>query len=422
MAKLAINGGKPVRTKEWPIWPTYDQREIEEVIEVIKSRCWCALPYIFNKHGKDFEEESKVRQLERAFAEYHGAKHAIAVNGGSAALLTSYAAAGVSSGDEVIMPPATFISTATAALRLNAIPIFVDITDEHLTLDPDKVEAAITDRTKAIVPVYWGGYPCDMDRIMDIAAQHDLMVVADAAHAHATEWRGKKVGSVAHLNAFSFQQDKNMTCGEGGIIVTDDDELGAKCRQLGQTDGRGPGGFAEMGWNFRLNEFSAAIMLAQFAKLDALIDNREANVAYLSKRFAQIDGIRFPKQDKRMTRLSHLYPKVKYDSQAFDGVSAETFAQALRAEGIRVGAVTRPRVLYQHPLFAEKRFDPGIGKLYGKELDYTKFHCPVCEGYGGKWLQLDERVLMGNQEDMEDFARAVEKIKDNLGELRQVRT
>jgi len=418
MPKLAIKGGKPVRTKEWPAWPMYDQAEIEEVMEVIKSRCWCALPYIFAKHGRNFDEDSKVRELEKAFAEYHGVRHAIAVNGGSAALLTSYAAAGVSSGDEVIMPPATFISTATAALRLNAIPIFVGIEEEYLNIDPDKIEPAITDRTKAIVPVYWGGYPCDMDRIMEIAEKHDLMVIADAAHAHATEWRGKKIGSVAHLSAFSFQQDKNMTCGDGGIIVTNDDELAAKCRQLGQTDGRGPGGFAEMGWNFRLNEFSGAIMLAQLARLDALVDTREANVAYLSKRFDQIGGIRFPKRDERMTRLSHLYPKVKYDSEAFDGVSAETLTEALRAEGIPVGAVTHPRALYQHPLFAEKRFDPGILKLYGKELDYTKFHCPVCEGYGGKWIQFDERVLLGNQEDMEDFARAVEKIKDNLEELK----
>ena len=152
--------------------------------------------------------------------------------------------------------------------------------------------------------------------------------------------------------------------------------------------------------------------------MDALIDNREANVAYLSKRFGQIGGIRFPKQDERMTRLSHLYPKVKYDLEAFEGISAETFAQALRAEGIPAAAVTQPRVLYQHPLFAEKRFDPGILKLYGKELDYAKFHCPVAEGYGGKWIQLDEGILMGTQEDMEDFARAVEKIKGNLGELK----
>lgn len=418
MAKLAIMGGKPVRIKEWPVWPIYDQNEIEQVIEAMRSRCWCALPYIFNKHGKNIEEESKVRRLEKAFAEYHGVKHAIAVNSGSAALLTSYAAAGVSSGDEMIMPPATFISTATAALRLNAIPIFVDIEEEYLNINPDKIEAAITDRTKAIVPVYLGGYPCDMDRIMEIAEKHDLMVIADAAHAHGTEWRGKKVGAVTHLSAFSFQQDKNMTCGDGGIIVTNDDKLAAKCRQLGQTDGRGPGGFAEMGWNFRLNEFSGAIMLAQFARLDDLIDTREANVAYLSKQFSQIDGIRFPKRDERMTRLSHLYPKVKYDAEAFDGVLAETFAQALRAEGIPVGAVTRPQVLYQHPLFAEKRFDPGIEKLYGKELDYSKLHCPVCEGYGGKWIGLDERVLIGNQEDMEDFVRAIEKIKENLGELK----
>lgn len=152
MNKLAIKGGKPVRTKGWPEWPIYDHTEIEGVLEVMKSRCWCSLPYIFEGKGKRFEEESKVKQLEKEFAKYHDAEHGIAVNGGSTALLLSYAAAGIGPGDEVIMPPVTFVSTATAALWLNAIPVFVDVEEETLLIDPAKIEEAITDRTKAIVP------------------------------------------------------------------------------------------------------------------------------------------------------------------------------------------------------------------------------------------------------------------------------
>jgi dTDP-4-amino-4,6-dideoxygalactose transaminase len=418
MAKLAIRGGEPVRTGSWPVWPIYDERELQGVREVLESRCWCALPYIFEGKGRDFSE-SKVAQLEQAYAAYHDCAYGIAVDSGSAALLISYAAAGVGHGDEVIMPPRSFVTTASAALALGAIPVFVDIEAEWLNLDPTAIEAAITERTKAIVPVHCGGIPCEMDAIMTIAQRHHLMVIGDACHAHGSEWRGKKVAAAAHLSAFSFQQDKSLTAGEGGMIVTNDEVLGARCRKLGQRVGQDEiGRFEEMGWNFRMSEFAGAIVLAQFGRLDDLISVKEANAAHLASALAGVTAaVRFPTRDPRMTRLSHLYPTLHYDAEALGGLPAARFAEALSAEGIPCSAVTAVRALHQHPMFVEKRFDPGILRVYGKELDYTRTHCPVAEGYAGKFLSLPQTVLLGGQQDMDLFAEAVAKIRDATGEL-----
>ncbi len=419
MAKLAIQGGKPVREGSWPVWPMYDERELEGVREVLESRCWCALPYIFSGKGRDFAS-SKVVQLEQAFAAYHDCAHGIAMDSGSAALLIAYAAVGIGHGDEVIVPPNTFVTTAAAALALGAIPVIVDLESEYQNLDAAKIEAAVTDRTKAIVPVHHGGYPCDMDAIMALAAKHGLHVIGDACHAHGSEWRGTKVGAVPHLSAFSFQQDKSITAGEGGMILTNDGALAATCRKIGQRVGQDARGvFDELGWNFRMPELGAAVLLAQFSRLNDLIDTKEANATRLASLLPEAGGgaVRLPRRDPRMTRLNYLYPSLHYDAAALGGLPATRFAEALYAEGIPCGAVTAMRVMYRHPLFVEKRFDPGILQTYGKELDYTKTQCPVAEAYGGRLLSFPQTVLLGGRQDMELFAEAVAKVRENSAEL-----
>lgn len=386
-------------------------------MEALRSRRWSSAPYIYR--GK--MEDSKAWQLEKAWAEYHDAKHAIAVSSGTSALMLCLAAAGVGSGDEVILPPRTFIADATAILRLFAVPVFVDVEEERGLIDPERIEEAITDRTKVIFPTHSGGWPCDMDRILQIAENHDLIVVADACHAHGSEWRGKKVASLSRLSGFSLQQAKQVTPGEGGMIVTSDDEMAEMCYIL-HNDGRGMGDeqdlFVQNGWNVRMNELTAAVTLAQLGRLDEVIDLKEDNFAYLSEQLETIDGIRAPERDERVTRLNHLYPGLRYDQQALDGVPANAFARALTAEGVPMGGAMKPRVLYQHPLFTEKRFDPGIEKLYGKPIDFTNCHCPVAESAGGKRLRFPQALLLGAKEDVDDIVEGIVKVKTNLDELK----
>src|SRR5579883_1099393 len=206
--KLAIEGGAAVRTAPWPAWPVWDAREEGALLEVLRSGHWGMI------------DGEKVQQLERAWAELHRAKHCVAVVNGTAALEIALRALEVGPGDEVILPPYTFIATASAALLVGAVPIFADVDPETYELDPSAVEAAITPRTRAIVPVHVGGCPPDLDGILAIAEKHGARVLEDAAQAHGAAWKGRPVGTLGDLGTFSFQASKNVNAGEGGAIVT----------------------------------------------------------------------------------------------------------------------------------------------------------------------------------------------------------
>ncbi len=413
MNTLAIHGGTPVRAKPYPPWPVYDEREIEALKDVVESRKWTSAPYLY----RDCPKEWKVRQLEERFAAYHDARYGIATGSGTGGLQVAFAAAGVGPGDEVILSPITFIAGATPILHLGAVPVFADVDPETLNLDPEAVEAAITERTRAISPLHLGGYPCDMDRLNEIADRHGLMVVADACHAHGSEWKGTKVASLSHLAAFSFQQAKQITCGEGGMTITNDPDLYALCYMY-HNDGRGIGEegglYKVQGWNFRMSAFQAAVLLVQLERLDALIERKAKAVAYLEREFAAIGGLRFPKKDPRVTRQSFLYPRLRYEREAFGEVPAELFGAALQAEGIPATGHSG-RLLYEHPLFVEGRFLSEAAK----QVDYSRVRCPVAEASKGKWIHFDQRVLLGAREDLDDFIEAVAKLKANLDELQR---
>ncbi|MGQ9553335.1 MAG: DegT/DnrJ/EryC1/StrS family aminotransferase [Anaerolineae bacterium] len=413
MSKLAINGGTPVRAAPFPERPIFDEREMAALQEVLYSRRWTSAPYIFGGNMS----LSKVHQLEERYAAFHDCAHAVATGSGTDALQVAYAAAGLGPGDEVIMPPNTFIATATPALQLGAVVVFADVDTETLCLDPGALEAAITERTRLIVPLHLGGYPADMDQIMAIARKHDLKVVADACHAHGTEWRGKKVAAFADLSAFSFQQDKQITSGEGGIVTTNDATLYEQCYIL-HNDGRGLGEqgslFVAQGWNFRMSEFQAALLLVQLSRLDKLLEKKNHNAKRLAQSLAQIGGLSWPREDGRITCQSYVYPRMRYDADAFAGLPAALFAQALNAEGIPCG-VGGGWTLYRHPLFTEARFR----FQSSRRVDYTQVHCPNAEGAAGRWIGFPQEVMLADEQAMDDFVEAVAKIKENAGSLAQ---
>ena len=267
MPKLALLGGEPVRRRPLGRWPLITDEEIEAVKRVLRRGKLCATMYGSEEVAK-FEEE---------FAAAIGVKRAVAVSSGTAALDVVLRAVGVKLGDEVITTPYTFIATATSILHNHGVPVFADVEARTRNIDPGEIEKKVTERTKAIVVVHFAGHPAEMDEIMEIAERHGLYVIEDAAHAHLAEYKGRKVGGIGHAAIFSFQESKNMTAGEGGIITTNDEELAERCISLREHGRRRdkPWYYHEMlGWNYRMTEMQAAILRVQLRRLPRITEER----------------------------------------------------------------------------------------------------------------------------------------------------
>jgi dTDP-4-amino-4,6-dideoxygalactose transaminase len=408
MAKLALKGGKPVRSKPFPKWPVFDEKELEALRKVLESGVW-------GIGGQC------VKQLEEKFAAYQHAKYGVAVTSGTTAIEVSLRACGIGCGDEVITTPYTFMATVTSIFYVNAIPIFVDIEPDTYNIDPNKIESAINDKTKAILPVHIGGRPTNMDEIVKIAEKYGLCIIEDACQAWGSEWKRKRVGSFGEFGCFSFQSSKNITSGEGGMIITNDHELYVKAWSL-HNCGRLP----EKEWyehylpgtNYRMTEFQAAILLAQLERLDEHTKKRMENAEYLNSKLSKIDGIKPMKKDERITRNAwHLYI-FRYDPDAFGGISKADFARALRAEGIPV-SVGYSKPLYKEPYLDYFKKCPLACSNYGKTIDYSRLNLPVAERacyIEGLWLP--QNVLLGSKEDMDDVVSVFEKVKENVDELK----
>ncbi|HOZ45323.1 MAG TPA: DegT/DnrJ/EryC1/StrS family aminotransferase [Candidatus Hydrogenedentes bacterium] len=396
--KLALFGGKPVRDpgKPWPSWPVYGAEECDAVREVATSGKWW-----FGERIKRFEAE---------YATFHDAKHCITCASGTSAIEIAMRCLGVGVGDEVIVPPYTFIATASAVIWAGGTPVFADV-DESWNLDPDAVEAAITPQTKAIMPVHFGGRVVDMDRLNDIAARHGLHVFEDACHSWGSKWKGKGTGALGIGGAFSFQFSKNITAAEGGAILSDDDALAEACRSTANcgrniTPGADWYGHVRVGTNSRITEFQAAILSAQLARLEAQTLLRERNAAILDQGLGAIEGLTPQPGDPRISRRAyHLYC-LRIDAAAF-GCSRERFCEAAKAEGLEIGpGYGLP--LYEQPVF----------KALGDR--YTSCRCPVTEDLcyrSGMWIF--HSALLGTEDDMHDIVAIAKKIKEHAAELGQ---
>jgi dTDP-4-amino-4,6-dideoxygalactose transaminase len=410
-SKLAILGGQPVRTAAFPPWPVFGEDEEQALLRVLHSRKW----------GRFAQGE--IERLERRFAERHGARYGLAVTSGTVALRVALLAAGIQAGDEVIVPPYTFLATATAVVESNATPIFVDIQPDSYNLDPALIEAAITPRTRAIIPVHMGGLPADMDAIMTIAARSSLVVIEDAAHAHGGSYKGRPVGSLGHLACFSFQSSKNLTSGEGGMVLTSDERLLEEARMFHDCGRRPDGPWYEhhvISGNYRITEFQAALLNCQLDRLDQQFRTREDNGRYLAEHLGRVPGIQV--QTGRMTDVRHAYHLFifRYDEEVY-GVPKATYLRALRAEGVPASeGYLLP--LHRQPLFVDRAFGPYTGCLAARpDLDYRTVSCPVAEracASEGCWLY--QSVLLGTQADMDDIVRAFQKLYEHRAELTEV--
>ncbi|MBS1873851.1 MAG: DegT/DnrJ/EryC1/StrS family aminotransferase [Acidobacteria bacterium] len=424
MSQLALFGGNPVRTKPFPSWPVFDAAEERAVLEVLRSGKWWR-----NSQGEDGAQDhdgegpSQTAQFQRAFAQSHGARYGIACANGTAALEVAMKAAGVGPGDEVLVPPYTFIATATAPLAINAIPVFCDIESDTFNLDPERLEQAITPRTKAVVPVHFGGLPADMERINEIAARRGLVVIEDAAHAHGAQWNGRFAGTIGTAGTFSFQISKNMTAGEGGLILTDDEALAVRCESLvwgGRERGRPWYEHHRLGWNYRITEFQAAILLEQLKRLEEQNARRMANGIYLNQQLEALPGIHPMRIPAWTTRHSfHLYAFRFREEEA--GIPRRDFAAALASEGIPC-STGYAHPLYRNPVFLNQEFYAGrcpVSCRREPPIDYAAFreHCPNTELACREAIWVEHRVLLGDRADMDDLVNAVRKVFEHRGEF-----
>jgi dTDP-4-amino-4,6-dideoxygalactose transaminase len=395
--KLAIDGGTPVRARPFPEWPVFDESEIAAVTEVVRSGKWGELA------------GTKVREFERAFAAYQQARHGVCVVNGTAALQIALRALGVRAGDEVITTSYTFIATPNAALSLGATPVFADIDPDTFLLDPAAIEAAITERTRAIIPVHLFGAACDMDAIRAIARRRGLRVLEDACQAWGAEWNGRRVGALGDIGAFSFQSSKNINAGEGGILVTNDDALEELVWSLHNVGRRRGGEWYEhvrVGWNYRMTELQAALLLAQFARLPAQTALRAANARYLIEGLARIPGIRPPAVDPRVTGHAWHVFLLRYDAAAFGGMTRDAFLDALRAEGIPCGPG-------YSPLTQSEAILRGFEEIGAREGPRP---CPIAERVARREaVYLTQNLLLGTRDDMDSIVEAVAKIQRGRG-------
>jgi len=421
MGKLALNGGEKTITRPLgKAWPVRDEREEQAVAEVARSGIWW-------RAGAANPQDSRVVQFEDAWAKYHDAKHCVALTNGTQAIECALKAAGVEAGDEVLVPALTFVASATAIALVNAVPVFVDVDAATYNIDPDAMEAAITDKTRAAVVVHNGGYPCDMDRIMATARKRGIAIVEDCAHAHASQWKGTGVGSIGSFGTFSFQAGKTLTCGEGGALITNDDDLAEKAysfHHIGRISGRPFYEFHRVASNLRMTEFQGAILLSQLARLPEQTATRERNAAYLAKGLKEIEGVDPIARDPRVTRWGFYYWNFHYRQEAFAGVPKDRFLEAVNAEGAPIWTGAHGQPIYQNPLFQSMNFGrtgcPVKCPLYGKPVDYTQVHCPTAERlYETQALCISHPVFLGETaEDMDLILEAIRKVRANVDELR----
>lgn len=397
--KLAIHGGEKTVKKTFP-WPVLEESDVQAVADVVRRGVW-----------GDPDVSGPVAGFEREFAAYCGARHAVASVNGSVAIRLALIASGARPGDEVIIPPYTFIATASVVLEANCVPVFVDIEPDTYNLDPAEIAKAIGPRTKAIIPVHFGGLACDMDRIMAIAREHKLAVIEDACHGHGAEYKGKKLGTIGDAGAFSFQSSKNLTSGEGGITITNDERLYetmASLRNCGRVKGYQWYDHFNLGCNYRLTTMQAALLMSQLKRLDEQTRRRDENGRYLAELLAGIDGISPLARGRGETRHSYHLFIFRYDAARFNNLPKPEFAKWLAAEGVPASS-GYPYPLYKQPLFLEKRF---FSAAIPPDVDYSKVGCPVTEkACAQEAVWITQPALLGDRSDMESFAEAVRKIQ-----------
>ena len=405
MSELAILGGSPVRRRPFTPWPQYSAADAQRLQQVLESRHWGGYP-VPSRYAGEFADR---------FAAMHGARYGLCLTNGTIALVAALQAAGLRFGDEVIVPAYTWDGTATAVLFAGGVPVFADIDPDTYCLAVDAVRAAITPRTRAVIPVHLAMRFADMDPLIELTSAHGLKVIEDCAHAHGGQYKGRGAGSMGDLGCFSFQESKLMTAGEGGIVITSNlayfEHLQSQvnCGRASLTDE-----FHQqvLGSNYRITELQAALLIGQLDMYPELAERRSRSAAVLSRALAEIPGIRPLPPQPAITHDTIYCYVFQYRPQA-PSVSRDLFAAALDAEGIPCdGRFYEP--VYRSDLFyASPEISPQLAGV-----DYKKVRCPVSEHAAyEEAVWLPQFLLLGTDDDVDDIARAVAKVMANISDL-----
>lgn len=439
--KLAINGGPKVRYKKFPFCTPIGREEIKAATEVLKSGI---LSQFLGSWHESFYGGPQVQQLEKEWAAFYKVKHAVSVNSATSALICAVGAAGISPGDEVIVTPYSMCVSATAPLFYGAIPVFADIEEDYLCLNPKSIEQKITKRTRAIIVADILGQPYDAAAINKLARKYKLIVIEDAAQAPGAKYKGKYAGTLADMGIYSLNYHKHIHTGEGGILVTDDDILAERARMIRNhadavIDSRplkllkkkSIGSYVNMlGYNFRMTELEAAVARQQLKKIKKFNTERLKNVNYLAKKLSVIP---FIKSLKKRPGCEHVYymPAFSFD-EIIAGVARDKFIKAVAAELSPMAKRENEGVLietgYVKPLYLLPIFQKQIcygskgypfrSPYYKGKLSYQKGLAPVCEYHHYHDLFLIELIMPGlSRRDLDDIAEAFYKVWRNLGEL-----
>ncbi|RPJ57159.1 MAG: DegT/DnrJ/EryC1/StrS family aminotransferase, partial [Acidobacteria bacterium] len=412
-SRPALLGGLPLRKEPFPSWPRFASPEEEAMLRTLKSGKW------FRGNGQE------VAAFEKAYAEMTGARFCLATANGTSALLTCLHALDIQPGDEVILPPYTFVATLNVVLLNYALPIFVDTDPATFQIDSKKVEEATTPRTKLLMPVHIGGSAADLDTLLEISKKRRIPLLEDACQAHLGEWRGRKVGTLGHLGCFSFQASKNLNSGEGGAILTDREDLVEKCYTFhNNSRPRKSTGFESRyvgrGANLRLTEFQGALLVAQMQRLEEQTRVRQRNAAILTKLLDEVGGVAPARMYPGCTGNAYHLFMARYRKEEFSGLSRGTFLKALQAEGIPCSAGYAP--LNKEPYIRDTLSSRGYRAIYPAELLNRweeRTACPVNDKLCQEAFWLAQTMLLGTSADMEQIAAAVQKIRRHAGELKK---
>jgi dTDP-4-amino-4,6-dideoxygalactose transaminase len=413
-ARPALLGGQPVRsrTSRFPGWPQVTAQDESGWLEVFRSGHW------WRKEGHF------VRDFEKTWAERTGARYCIATANGTSAILAALHAVDAGPKDEVIVGPYTFIATINAILAHYALPVFVDTDPDSAMIDASKIEAAITPRTRCILPVHLGGNMADMDRIMEISKRRNVAVVEDACQAVGAEWRGRKAATIGHLGCYSFHKLKNLSGGEAGAAVTSDEALFHRAygfhSHYRTPDENNPDlKSCRNGINLRMSEFQAAAMMAQIGRLQEQAKTRDRNAEYLSEMLRERPGVTPARMYSGCTRNGyHLY-MMRYNQEAMSGLSRERFIEAVRAEGIPISAGYPP--LNKHPFLENTLNSRAFRAVYTKrEIDQwrERNHCPANDRLCQEGLWFAHNILLGSRRDMEDIIAGIRKVQRHASALK----
>lgn len=421
--KLAINGGTPTRTTPFPTYRTIGEEEKAAVMEVLDTG---VLSKFLGTWSPDFYGGPRVQKLEREWSDYFSVKHAVSMNSATSGLYAAIGAAGVGPGDEVIVSPYTMSASAAAALVYGAIPIFVDIDPDIFCITAESIRARITPRTKAVIVVDIFGHPAEFDEIMSVAAEHNLVVIEDAAQAPGATYHGRYAGTLAHMGVFSLNYHKTIHSGEGGVVVTNDDEMAERLQLIRNhaeavVNGKGVKDITNLiGFNYRMTEIEAAIASEQLKKLERLVQPRVSAADYLSARLRDLPGLTPPSVRPDVRHGYYIYC-IRYDA-AKTGVPRGRFVAALEAEGIRVGqGYVEP--IYLQPLY-QRRIGYGCNGFpfnfhgYSGTVSYERGICPVTERmHFAELITADVCHADMTERDLEDFVAGFTKVIENRAQL-----